>query len=197
MTAAKPIRYAHHPESSPGQQQAFGLAIPEEHGLWMQGPQHQQLHTEESQHPSSHSHSDAAPNSVGVLFTTPNHNDDDANEVLHIWLALGKRLFTREYALTQHFGRVADINRFAGDDPFLPLHPVTARVTTIIRSTPQIATPEHLEKIVCRIYPHFNHTAEEVDETPAALEVRRRDGLTHLADLSNKPWKEVEAYECS
>ncbi len=90
----------------------------------------------------------------------------------------------------------------AGDDPYLPLHPVTSRVTTMIRSTPRIATPEHLENILCRIYPHYNLTAEEVDgsrvvEGHGPLEVRRRDGLVHLADLGGRPWREVEAYECS
>ncbi|TKA60629.1 hypothetical protein B0A55_10588 [Friedmanniomyces simplex] len=134
--------------------------------------------------PSRHSsHLDAAPNSVGMLFTTANHNDDDASDVLHVWLPLGKRVFTR-------------------DEPYLPLHPVTARITTMIRSTPRIATPEHLEKILCRIYPRYNLTAEELegdlgDEGPLALEVRRRDGLVHLAGLSKRVWREVEAYECS
>ncbi|KAK3115269.1 hypothetical protein LTR53_005540 [Teratosphaeriaceae sp. CCFEE 6253] len=127
--------------------------------------------------PKSHranTHLDAAPNSVGMLFTSA-----DNDEVVHIWLPLGRRVFTRDW-------------------PELPLHPVTARITTLIRSTPRIATPEHLDQIVCRIYPHYNQTAEEREaKEELVLEVRRRDGLVHLADLSERVWREVEGFECS
>ena len=39
----------------------------------------------------SNSHFDAAPNSVGILFTT---SDDE--EVSHLWLPLNKRVYTRK-----------------------------------------------------------------------------------------------------
>ncbi|TKA75449.1 hypothetical protein B0A55_04871 [Friedmanniomyces simplex] len=193
--SAKPIRHTHgqaveSPGRWKGQRQqpltSDGARTPAAAAYHWEAPHLPSKPYQPSQpnQPSRHSsHLDAAPNSVGMLFTTANHNDDDARDVLHVWLPLGKRVFTR-------------------DEPYLPLHPVTARITTMIRSTPRIATPEHLEKILCRIYPRYNLTAEELegdlgDEGPLALEVRRRDGLVHLAGLSKRVWREVEAYECS
>ncbi|KAK0334792.1 hypothetical protein LTS16_019574 [Friedmanniomyces endolithicus] len=186
--SAKPIRHPHYPVAVPSnqQQQLVQPATLRQYSPPHQAAQSQRRDQPHHPHqPGRHSsgHLDAAPNSVGLLLTTANHNDDDAAEVLHVWLPLGRRVYTR-------------------DDPYLPLHPVTSRVTTMIRSTPRIATPEHLENILCRIYPHYNLTAEEVDgsrvvEGHGPLEVRRRDGLVHLADLGGRPWREVEAYECS
>ncbi|KAK0305650.1 hypothetical protein LTR01_006797 [Friedmanniomyces endolithicus] len=194
--SAKPLRHPHYPVAvaSDQQQQQQQQQLVQPATLRQYSPQSQaaQSQRRDQPHPPGHlerpsrhssGHLDAAPNSVGMLMTTANHNEDDAGEVLHVWLPLGRRVYTR-------------------DDPYLPLHPVTSRITTMIRSTPRIATPEHLENILCRIYPHYNLTAEEVEgsrvvEGHGPLEVRRRDGLVRLADLGGRPWREVEAYECS
>ena len=36
---------------------------------------------------------DAKPNSIGILFTTPGGEEE---EVLHLWLSIGERIYTRE-----------------------------------------------------------------------------------------------------
>ncbi|KAK5721586.1 hypothetical protein LTR15_006175 [Elasticomyces elasticus] len=174
--SAKPIRHVYTaPLDVNIQQQPLELR-PMHRPSSMQRP-HQSY---EPDPPSSHSHLDAAPNSVGMIFTTTGNSDED--DVLHVWLPLGKRLETRDFA-------------------FLPLHPVTARITTMIHSTPQIANREHLEEIVCLLYPRYNQTADASDrgtmDDPLAIEIRRRDDLVHLPHLSERPWKEIEAYECS
>nr|OQO15916.1 hypothetical protein B0A51_16361 [Rachicladosporium sp. CCFEE 5018] len=137
---------------------------------------------------------DAAPNSVGLLFTTSNEDD-----LTHVWLPLGRRIYTR-------------------DDPRLPLHPQSARITTLIRSSPELATPEHLAKIRCTIIPVVNETTlaertwdarfgrvrasrqEERAKAKEGLRFGREDGLVRLAEAGSAFWLgggEVEAYECA
>ncbi|KAK4540897.1 hypothetical protein LTR36_008839 [Oleoguttula mirabilis] len=116
---------------------------------------------------------DAAPNSVGVLFTTA-----DDEEVSHMWLPLGKRVYTR-------------------DAPELPLHPLTARITTMIRSSPQVAAPEYLDRLVCEIHPRYNHTAENPDPEAMFISISRGEGLVRLDDADVMAWREVESYKCS
>ncbi|OQO12443.1 hypothetical protein B0A48_03085 [Cryoendolithus antarcticus] len=137
---------------------------------------------------------DAAPNSVGLLFTTSNEDD-----LTHVWLPLGRRVYTR-------------------DDPRLPLRPQSARITTLIRSSPELATPEHLAKIRCTIIPVVNKTtlverrwdarfgrvraSREREQRKARDGVRfgRDDGLVRLAEAGSAFWLgggEVEAYECA
>ncbi|KAK6443552.1 hypothetical protein LTR95_000379 [Oleoguttula sp. CCFEE 5521] len=146
----------------------------------------------ETAHPRSSF--DAAPNSVGLLFTTSNEDD-----LTHFWLPLGRRIYTR-------------------DDPRLPLHPQSARITTLIRSSPELATPEHLAKIRCTITPDVNETtlverrwdarfgrvraSREREQRKAKDGVRfgRDDGLVRLAEAGSAFWLgggEVEAYECA
>lgn len=46
---------------------------------------------------SSSQYLDAAANSVGVLFTSAATSpDEEEGEVVHVWLPLGRRVFTRE-----------------------------------------------------------------------------------------------------
>ena len=84
-----------------------------------------------------------------------------------------------------------------GDSPELPLHPVTARITTMIRSTPRIATPEHLDRVVCDIYPKYNRTEDSLTAEETAIEVKRADELVRLVEVSKVAWREIESYECS
>ena len=70
----------------------------------------------------------------------------------------------------------------------------------MIRSTPQIATTEHLERVVCRIIPkqvRSSWAADGQDPDSVAITVRRTDELVRLVDQSEKPVGEVEAYECN
>nr|OQO16175.1 hypothetical protein B0A51_15615 [Rachicladosporium sp. CCFEE 5018] len=137
---------------------------------------------------------DAAPNSVGLLFTTSNEDD-----LTHVWLPLGRRIYTR-------------------DDPRLPLHPQSARITTLIRSSPSLATLEHLAKIRCTIIPVVNGTTlaerrwdarfglvrasrqKQSEKARQGLRFGREDGLVRLAEAGSAFWLgggEVEAYECA
>ncbi|KAK4556479.1 hypothetical protein LTR86_006623 [Recurvomyces mirabilis] len=122
---------------------------------------------------------DASANSVGLLITGEDAEGEE--EAVHVWLPLGKRVRTL-------------------DAPELPLRPLTARITTMIRSTPQIATPEHLERVVCRIFPKqvrssWEMEKQEADSVPVI--VRRTDELLRLVSRSGEPMGEVEAYECA
>ena len=90
----------------------------------------------------------------------------------------------------------ADLSCIPGDSPELPLHPVTARITTMIRSTPEIATLEHLDRVFCMIYPRYNSTQEIPAPDALAVLVRRADELVHVAEVSARPWKDIESYLC-
>ncbi|KAI7236051.1 asparaginyl-tRNA synthetase [Hortaea werneckii] len=117
---------------------------------------------------------DAAPNTVGLLLTSA---ASDGAE--HLWLPLGRKIYTR-------------------DDPDLPLHPLTARITTMIRSTPEQASLEALELVVCEIYPTYNRTNQETGDLSEVLSVSKQDGMVGLAEVAGvRPWREVEAYKCS
>lgn len=74
LCTAGPLKHFHH--SSSGEQRL--LRDPMQHAPMVK--------------PKPKTHLDAAPNSVGVLFTT---SDDE--EVLHIWLPLGERVYTRKH----------------------------------------------------------------------------------------------------
>jgi len=150
-------------------------ALPPEQQLFSSESLHHRHGSASVQKPRLTSHLDAAPNSVGVLFT---NTSGDEEEVVHVWLPLGRRVFTR-------------------DSPELPLHPVTARITTMIRSTPQIATPEHLDRVVCDVFPKYNRTMENQNPEAVAISVSRADELVRLVEMSKVPWREIEAYECA
>ncbi|KAK5130062.1 hypothetical protein LTR08_002495 [Meristemomyces frigidus] len=158
--AGGPLRHAHGAEGTAKQQR---LSLPKP-----KAP-----HTAVSQKLQSSSHLDAAPNSVGVLFTT---SDDE--DVGHMWLPLGKRVYTR-------------------DSPTLPLHPVTARITTMINSSPQNAAPEYLDRVVCEIHPKYNRTTENQNPEAMVIAISIREGLVRLEDAGVAHWKEVESYMCA
>jgi hypothetical protein len=100
-----------------------------------------------------------------------------------------------------------------GDSINLPSHPISARITTLIRSSPEFATPERLDEIECAVHLHVNETSaadsrweakfgrRKTPKKHAAETVlfRRGDGLVRLADVESEFWlngAEVEAYEC-
>lgn len=85
----------------------------------------------------------------------------------------------------------------SGDAPALPLHPVTARITTMIRSTPQKAAPEVLDRVVCDIHPKYNRTMDNQNPEAMSISISRNDGLVRLEDADVKAWREIEWYECS
>lgn len=148
-------------------------------------------------HSDSNSRFDARQNSVGVLFTT----SESEESVIHFWLPIGKKVFTRKIlpvrvldAFTAYLG--------AGDSPLLPLHPTTARITSLINTTPSLAQPEQLDRIQCEIWTATNRTAGRGDGVPEKWKISftRRDELVKLASVDHgRFWlggKEVESYEC-
>lgn len=101
----------------------------------------------------------------------------------------------------------------AGDSPNLPIHPITARITTLIRSSPELATPERLNEIECTMHLHVNETSaadsrweakfgrhkKPKKETTKVVTFQRGDGLVRLANPESEFWTggaEVAAYEC-
>lgn len=100
-----------------------------------------------------------------------------------------------------------------GDSITLPSHPISARITTLIRSSPEFATPERLDEIECAVHLHVNETSAADSRWEAKFGkrkspkkhvagkvlFRRGDGLVRLADVESEFWlsgAEVEAYEC-
>ena len=94
-------------------------------------------------------------------------------------------------------------NAIVGDTPVLPLHPLTARITTMIASTPERASLEYLDEIECRLFPAFDTPMQisdfsrEPPEEYAAVRFSKSDRLVNLADEFGPAGWEVEAYECS
>jgi hypothetical protein len=100
-----------------------------------------------------------------------------------------------------------------GNSPTLPPHPISARITTLIHSSPELATPERLDEIECAVHLHVNETSAADSRWEAKFGKRKRpkkqamekvlfrrgDGLVRLADVESEFWlngAEVEAYEC-
>lgn len=78
-STAGPLRPSRHDHGQPSEQQQQRL--------------HETAHYSAGHKPKSNTHLDAAPNSVGVLFTT----SDNGDLVSHAWLPLGKRVYTRKH----------------------------------------------------------------------------------------------------
>ncbi|KAM3422138.1 hypothetical protein BST61_g2509 [Cercospora zeina] len=125
-------------------------------------------------------HFDARENSVGVIFTRA----AGEGEALHLWLPLGKRVYTRDY-------------------PVLPLHPVTAQMTTLITTNPSLAKLERLQSVNCELW--TTATNAVADPRLRICEARkvsftRQDGLVHFArEKDDDFWlagRELESYEC-
>jgi hypothetical protein len=70
------------------------------------GQQHQILKSESLIMPSkeqrlhSSPYFDPKPNSIGILFTTPGGEEE---EVMHLWLPIGERIYARRYSQPEHF----------------------------------------------------------------------------------------------
>ena len=69
----------------------------------------------------------------------------------------------------------------------------------MIRSTPEQASPEALELVVCEIYPAYNRTEEgKAGDLSEVISLSMRDGMIRLGEVAGvRPWREVEAYRCS
>jgi len=68
----------------------------------------------------------------------------------------------------------------------------------MIRSSPQKATPEYLDRVVCDIHPKYNRTMDNQNPEAMSISISRSDGLVRLDDDADvKAWKEIEWYECS
>ncbi|KAK3679095.1 hypothetical protein LTR37_021450 [Vermiconidia calcicola] len=112
---------------------------------------------------------DAAPNTVGVLFM------NTQEEGVHVWFPLGERVYTR-------------------DEPILPLHPMTARITAMVAASPEAASAQHLESLRCRVLPFLTDSGATPSEF--GLEFSRADGLVNFAEMGGLEGWEVESYVC-
>lgn len=109
--------------------------------------------------------------------------------------------------------RTKPLKQFAGDNPLLPLHPLSARITTLINSSPEEATPERLVEVECTLYPLVNRTSEAErrweerfgrrkgggQQTARSVSFRRVDGMVRLGEAGSRFWmggREVEGAEC-
>ena len=89
------------------------------------------------------------------------------------------------------------ITNGAGDFPALPLHPVTARITTMISSNLQKAAPEFLDQVVCEVHPRYNRTVDNQNPEAMVIAISIGDGLVRLEDADVRPWREAESYMCA
>lgn len=147
-------------------------------------------------------HFDVQENSIGVLFTRPTNIATDARavayqiETLHLWLPLGKKVFTRMYCpihIAAYLVLVIDFKwGFLGDSPLLPLHPLSARITTLITSTPEPAAPQQIEKIECCLYGAGSGSDAEEEEDSSKVRFSWKDNLVYFPPSG----KEIESYEC-
>lgn len=76
-----------------------------------------------------------------------------------------------------------------GESPILPLHPLRARITTRITSTPELSAAEQLERVWCDVWT----TSEK-----RKVSFSKRDGLVHFDGPGGfrLDGMEVESYEC-
>lgn len=136
---------------------------------------------------------DAQENSVGVLLT------DQGVDVMHFWLPLGRRVYTRMSARKPLLGMSADL--MVGDAPALPVHPFTARLTTLINTSPRHAAPEKLDQIQCEVWTHsLQSTRRGRRIEQRSFSFAKRDGLVRFADEESPFWlkgQEVESYVCA
>lgn len=139
-------------------------------------------------------HLDPSPDSVGLLFGAP--YDDDAT---HVWLPLDRRVYP-SVCLPLSFPALAACTAIIpGECLQLPLYPLTARITTMMASTPERASVDLLAGVRCTVFPRVAYAAESVDGD-VEVSFSKSDGLVRLAD-DGGPFclhgAEVEAYECS
>ncbi|THX99231.1 hypothetical protein D6D03_07339 [Aureobasidium pullulans] len=80
-------------------------------------------------HTAQHStkHLDRVPRSAELLLTA---SDDD--EMVHVWLPLGNRIYTRDY-------------------PVLPLHPTSARISNVLGVSTEVTARRKQQQVTCII----------------------------------------------
>jgi hypothetical protein len=71
----------------------------------------------------------------------------------------------------------------------------------MIRSSPQKAKPELLERVVCQVFPKINRTEGIPNPDAFAFTVTKSDELVRFEDaedgLERPRWREVGSYLCS
>lgn len=68
----------------------------------------------------------------------------------------------------------------------------------MIRCTPEQASPEALELVVCEVHPAYNRTEEDQGDLREVISLSKMDGMVRLGEVAGvRPWREVEAYKCS
>lgn len=148
---------------------------------------------------SNSTHLEAQPNTVGILFTT-----DGDEEIAHVWLPLGKRIYTRKSLATLPRAWRFRPDVETGDFPILPLHPLSARLTSVLADSPGRSSKEILRSVVCSVHPvvdkRNSDAALPYEEDDRIAAFTRGDGSVRFGAAQN-PWyldgREVDAYECS
>ncbi|KAI4729963.1 hypothetical protein E4T49_02321 [Aureobasidium sp. EXF-10728] len=121
-------------------------------------------------------HLERVSRSAELLLTT---SDDD--EMVHIWLPLGKRVYTRDY-------------------PVLPLHPASARIINVLDSSTRtsVRRNKQQQQITCVIKAVADRSRHP-GQTELDVTFQEGDGGVRL-DEGGSPLclerREVESYEC-
>jgi len=69
----------------------------------------------------------------------------------------------------------------------------------MIRGTPQMASPEVLDRVACEVFAWHSRTKGE-KEGSVSVKITKGDDVVRLAEVGGSSWplsREVEAYECS
>ncbi|THY51268.1 hypothetical protein D6C98_05701 [Aureobasidium pullulans] len=137
-------------------------------------------------HTAQHStkHLDRVPRSAELLFTA---SDDD--EIVHVWLPLGKRIYTRDY-------------------PVLPLHPTSARISNVLGVSTEVTARHKQQQVTC-IISAGNDSSErrfvardrgaKLEKMGVTVSFQEGDGVVRF-DGPKSIWhlerREVKSYEC-
>jgi len=87
-----------------------------------------------------------------------------------------------------------------GDSPDLPSHPETARITTLINSSPKLSSPEQLERIECDVWTTSNRTKGRNKRLKVSF--AKEDELVKFSDQEGpaKRWwlgnRKAESFKC-
>ncbi|KAL2356118.1 hypothetical protein BJ546DRAFT_969950 [Cryomyces antarcticus] len=127
---------------------------------------------------------DATTNTIGIEFTTAGDH-----ELRRVWLPLGKRISPRDVAA-------------------LPVHPATARITTVTTSGEHSTLEQQTNRVLCLVHPLPSpeerstqaHDGRSIDRNTAlSVRMRRAHGLVNFEEGASR-WflagREVESYEC-
>lgn len=154
---------------------------------------------------SSNQHLEHGPRSVELLLTS-----QDEEEMIRVWLPLGKRIHLRRFQHEVDSDCVGTDFRETGDYPILPLHPSTVHIVNVYTPADDAAaSSRRLDRTVCVLHPAVHRDKRcthglgrwwiNKDCNGMAASFERSDGPVDLEDPKLR-WflegREVESYEC-